>query len=271
MRGVSRESFAAGKERLGTLLAGTASAPASVAEDLFAVTGVLAGNAGLRRALTDVARTGEAKAQLVAQLFVGRVSAPSLDLLSGLVRGRWASSADLTDAVEHLAVDAELAAADRAGRLEAVEDELFRFSRTVAADSGLRDAFSGRTLGAERKAALVSGLLRGKVAPETERLAVQAAVAPRGLRTEQVLENYVEAAAARRRQFVAHVVAAVPLTAGQRARLASALRRVYSHDVQLNVDVDPALVGGLRVTVGGEQVDGSTLGRLEAARRLLAS
>jgi len=163
-----------------------------------------------------------------------------------------------------------LAAAENAGRLDAVEDELFRFSRVVAADVGLRDAFSARSEGSERKSELVHRLLDGKAAPETARLAVQAAVAPRGLRTEQVLENFVEAAAYRRRQLVAEVISAVPLTERQRERLGAALRRIYGRPIRLNTDVDPAVVGGLRVQLAGEVIDGTVLARLDDARRRLA-
>lgn len=274
MQGVSRQTFAAGQERLEVLLIGSRAvvgvAPATLGEDLFGVTTLLADNPGLRRALTDPSRDGEAKAQLVARLLNGKVSDAAVDLVAGLVRGRWSRAGDLTDAVEQLAVTAVLAGAEAAGRLEAVEDELFRFSRTVAADQGLRDAFSARTEGTSRKADLVRRLLYGRAAAETVRLAVQAAVAPRGLRTEQILEGFVEAAAARRRQVVAHVVAALPLTQAQRTRLGGILQRQYGRPIRLNVDVDPAVIGGIRVEVLGEVVDGTISTRLDDARRRLA-
>ena len=270
MRGASRDSLAQGQERLETLLASGGADPAGTADELFAVTGVLAGSAGLRRALTDPARPGDTKAGLVQRLFGTRVSGPVQDLLAGLVRSRWAAGEDLADAVEQLALTAGLASAERNGRLDAVEDELFRFSRIVAGDTGLRDAVSGRTSGPDRKSELVTRLLGGRAAPETVRLATQAATAPRGLRTEQVLERYVEAAAARRRQLVANVVAALPLTEEQRGRLAAVLRRQYGRDVRINLDVDPGVVGGLRVQVEGEVVDGTVRHRLEEARRRLA-
>ncbi len=270
MRGVSRESLAQATERLEMLLGGVdAAAAGDVADDLFGVTGALADNPGLRRALTDPSRDGEAKAALVAQLLGGKVSEAGLDLVSGLVRSRWSSASDLTDAIEQLAISSVLAAAEKAGRLDAVEDELFRFSRTVAADQGLRDAFSMRTEGTERKAELVRRLLGEPAAPETVRLAVQAAVAPRGLRTERVLASFVEAAARRRRQLVAEVTAATPLTERQRERLAGALQQLYGRAVRLNVDVDPEVLGGIRVEVGGEVLDGTAVGRLDEARRRL--
>jgi F-type H+-transporting ATPase subunit delta len=69
---------------------------------------------------------------------------------------------------------------------------------------------------------------------------------------------------------VARVTAALPLTEQQRERLTAALRRIYDHDVWLNVDVDPEVIGGLRVQVGDEVIDATVLSRLDEARRRLA-
>ena len=41
-------------------------------------------------------------------------------------------------------------------------------------------------------------------------------------------------------------------------------------DVHLNVIVDPTIVGGLRVAIGDDVIDGTVAGRLEDARRQLA-
>ena len=270
MRGISRESLVAAREGLEALLRTSGTDASAVGDDLFGVTTVLASNAGVRRAFTDPSRDGEAKAALAQRLFSGKIGGAALDLFTGVVRSRWADAADLVDAVEQLAVNAVLAAASAAGRLDAVEDELFRFGRTVASDMGLKDALSSRSEGSDRKAALVTTLLSGRAAPETVRLAVQAATLPRGQRTEQVLEGYVQAAAERRSQLVAQVVAATPLGQDQRDRLAAALRRVYGQEVRINLDVDPDVVGGLRVQVGGEVVDGTVSARLDEARRRFA-
>jgi F-type H+-transporting ATPase subunit delta len=270
MLGPSRESVAAGQERLEALLTTADVDPTRLADDLFAVTALLAGNPGLRRALTDPSRPADARAALAERLLRGQVSDQALELFSGIVRSRWSDPNDLPAAVDGLAVTSVLFNAERAGRLDAVEDELFRFGRTVAADVLLRDAFAARTVGTERKAELVRRLLEGKVTAETLRLATQAAVSPRGLRTEQVLENYVEAAAARRRQLVAEVVAASPLTERQRTRLSASLRRIYGRDIRINLDVDPDVLGGLRIQVSGELIDSTVLARLHAARRVLA-
>jgi F-type H+-transporting ATPase subunit delta len=270
MRGISRESFAAAQDRLEALLRAPSTDLSALSSDLFGITGVLAGSAGLRRALTDPARSGEAKAEMITRLLDGKVGGDALDLVAGLARARWGAAGDLTDAVESLGVEAALAQAERNGRLESVEDELFRFARTISGDVGLRDAFSSRTEGAERKRQLVSTLLGRQVGPESLALAEQAAAAPRGLRTERVLERFVAAAAVRRQQLVAEVVSAVPLGTTERDRLTAALQRIYGRAIQIHADVDPAVTGGLRVQVGGETVDGTIASRVDDARRRLA-
>jgi F-type H+-transporting ATPase subunit delta len=65
-------------------------------------------------------------------------------------------------------------------------------------------------------------------------------------------------------------VAAVPLSEAQRERLAAALRRLYGRPVRINLDIDREVVGGIRVEVEGEVLDGTMSGRLDEARRRLA-
>ena len=68
---------------------------------------------------------------------------------------RWSAERDLADTLESLAVQTLLASAEREGRIDRVEDELFRFERIVAGDPGLRDTLSSRNVDAEGKVGLV--------------------------------------------------------------------------------------------------------------------
>ncbi|HET8615905.1 MAG TPA: F0F1 ATP synthase subunit delta [Actinomycetales bacterium] len=271
MQGTSRESFAAAQDRLESLLRQQpAAARAAVGDALFAVTQLLDANAGLRRALTDPSRQGADKAALVSRLLTGQVPDDVVDLVAGVARARWSRARDVADATDLLARSSVLAAAQAEGRLDTVEDELFRFGRTVYGAPELRDVLTDRTVAGERKAALVEDLLRGKVAAETLRLVRQAVLAPRGSRLDALLDEYGRIAAERREQRVAHVVVASPLDESQRDRLVAALSRLQGHPVHLNVDVDPGVLGGIRVEIGDEVLDGTVSRRLEDARRALA-
>ena len=59
-----------------------------------------------------------------------------------------------------------------------------------------------------------------------------------------------------------------PLEADQRSRLRAALSRQAGRDVVLQEVVDPGLLGGVRVELGDEVVEGTVAGRLDEARRL---
>lgn len=268
MIGASREALAAGRQNLEGLTDSTSVDAAKLAEELTAVTVLLDREVSLRRVLTDPSRSGQDKAQLVSSLLTGQVSGETIDLVSGLVRSRWSGARDLVDAVEELAAYAEVIAAEKAGVLDDVEDELFRFGRVVSGSNELRSALTEPKAGAAPKAALIK-LLGGRANAGTVRLVTALVNAPRGRSLEQGLESYSKLAAARRGRVVALVTTAVPLSDGQKERLSGALGRLYGRQVHLNIDVDPEVVGGVRVQIGDEIIDGTVSSRLEGARQSL--
>lgn len=269
MRGSSRGAAAAGDQTLDAVLAGGIEATA-LSDDLFGVTGAVDSSATLRRALTDPSRDADAKQDLAGRLFDGKVSSEAVLVLKTLVGQRWATERDFSDTIEVLAVSARLAAAERGGRIDAVEDELFRFERIVAGDAGLRDALTDRNADPATKAELVGRLLEGKASPETIALARQSMTAPRGRKFTRTMEQYLELAARRREQVTAVVTAAIELDGQQRERLSSALQRIYGKPVLLQVMIDPKVLGGIRVQIGDEVVDGTILRKLDGARRHIA-
>lgn len=269
MLGSSRPAAAAGQRAFEAALDSGADRGV-LAEDLFAITAVIDGNATLRRAMADPSRDPQDKRALVARLFGGKASQAAVDVLSELVAQRWSSERDLSDTVEELAVESALSIAESGGRADQVEDEIFRFERIVAGNPGLRDALANRNADPRDKAELVGRLLQDKVSPETARLVRQAVVAPRGRRFDRVLARYLALAAKRREQLTAVVTTAVELDLSQRERLASALQNIYGKPVLLQVVRDEKVMGGIRVQIGDEVVDGTILRKLEGARRHLA-
>lgn len=270
MRGTSGASLAAAQERFEPVLRSAAGEAITLGEQLFAVVTALDGSGALRRSLADPSRGGEDKARVVSAVLADRFDERVVDLVAGLARSRWSSDADLTDAVERLGLDAVLAAADSRGALETVEDELFRLTRTLVGQREARQALSDESAAPERRTALVDALVEGKVDEVTLVLVRRATTTLRGRRFVPTLTWYGEVAAERRRRLVATVTSGSVLTEAQEERLGGILERAYGRPVQLNVTVDPAVVGGLRIQVGADVVDSTVLSRLADARRRLA-
>jgi F-type H+-transporting ATPase subunit delta len=291
MRGTSRASLAEARDRLVDLVtrrdAGAAgqalhrvtdavtgreaSQASAVGDELFAVTDLLDRDGPLRRALSDPSRPSQVKVAVVDALLRGRISDATVDVVTTLVTGHWSAPADLPDAAEELAVQALALAADSAGQLDDLEDELFRFGRLLAAYPQLRIALTNPRLPVERRLELVNALLDGKVTGPALRLVRQAVGHPRGRSLDGTLQEYARIAAAERERLIAEVRVAAPLSAGQQARLAAALAAQYGRRVHLNVLVDPGVVGGVLIKVGDDVIDGSIASRLGELRRRLAS
>jgi F-type H+-transporting ATPase subunit delta len=184
---------------------------------------------------------------------------------------RWAVPRDLADAVEQLAVLATAAAAAVGGGLDEVEDALFRFGRIASGEPSLYAALTSARLPAEVKQAVLGRLLDGKTSRAARRLITQAVLYPRGRSLEAALEDFAKLAASWRDRLIAVVRVATDLTGGQRDRLTAALSGIYGHGVQLNVLIDPGIVGGMSVEIGDEVIDGTLSSLLAQLRRRLAA
>jgi F-type H+-transporting ATPase subunit delta len=243
----------------------------SVGDDLFSVLHLLDREHGLRRALADPSRPADEKGAIAVDLLHGKVSEPAEALVAATVRAHWASSADMTDALEQLAVEAFAFAAEDRGQLDDLEDDLFRFGRVVATQPELRAALSESVVSVEHKQELVDALLGGKVSPVALRLISEMSLHPRGRSLVTSLDMCTRIAAERRRRLIAVVRTPTAPTAQQRQRLAEVLAGIYGHEVYINVVIDPTVVGGMTIQVGDELIDGSVATRLGSLRRKLTN
>ena len=117
----------------------------------------------------------------------------------------------------------------------------------------------------------MSSLLEGKVSPQTLVLARQVVAAPRGRRFDSSVREYLEIASARREQQTATIISAVPLEEQERDRLAAGLSAIYGGKIHVNPVVDPRVLGGIKVEIGDEVIDGTVIRKLDAARRAMGA
>jgi F-type H+-transporting ATPase subunit delta len=242
----------------------------TLAPDLFAVVDALASSVALRRAVTDPGATPEQRQGLVHGLLDGKVSRTAVSIVVEAAGMRWPSGQTFVAALERQAVRAQLLGADRAGVLDETEDELFRFARLVESDAELRNAFSDHAMPLTARQDLVSDLLNGRAGAATVALARRAVVA-RERTFAHTIEGYVNLAAAQRNRVVATVRVARPLDGDQRRRLQAALARQVGRDLVIQEVIDPDVLGGVRVELGDEVVEGTVANRLDEARRLFGT
>jgi F-type H+-transporting ATPase subunit delta len=155
--------------------------------------------------------------------------------------------------------------------LEEIEDQLFRFARTVEANRALRNALSDRDLPVATRQAVVGDLTGTKVLPATTRLANYAVAGGRARDFVATLDSLVEEAARARGWRVARVHAADTVDDQRQRQLGDALGQLTGGPVELQVTLDPDLLGGVVVEVGDLLIDGSARHRLDELKAYMAA
>jgi F-type H+-transporting ATPase subunit delta len=266
----SREALAAVRRRLSDSTSEASGDDlVTLADELDGVADLLGREAHLRRTLADSSRSADDREGLASRLFDEKVTTSTGEVVKAAVTSHWSRPEDLVDGLRTVAREALLVSAEREGRLDAVEDELFRLGRIVGGEPELERLLSDPAADADGKQQVLDRLLNDRAEPLTRRLAGQLVAHPLGHGVAQGLERLAELAADRRERSVATVRSAAPLNEQQQERLEGALARIYRRDVTLHLEVDPTLVGGLVIQVGDEVIDGSVAGRLDDLRRRL--
>lgn len=170
-----------------------------------------------------------------------------------------------TDRIEGYATALfEVASAE--GTLGEVEDELFRFARTLEGNEELRNALTDAGLPASRRQQIVEDLLGPRAQPLTTALVSFVVGAGRGRDLPAIIDRLVTRAASSRHHEVAQVRSVTELTEDQRTRLAAALSNATGKQVEVKVIIDPSIMGGLVAEIGDTVIDGSVRHRLNQLR-----
>lgn len=246
-------------------LAAASGVTLDTARELFAAARAVGESSQLSGALADPAAPAAARQNVVAAVF-GGFSANTQSVLKTAVAERWSNADQLVDGIEELAIRAAAIADAKAD----IEGELFSFSRVVAANAELELALGGRLGGEDAKGALVERLLAGSASAPTVLIATSLVRQPRERRVRQLLNRAMNIVSSQRGRVVATVHTAKPLTDAQRTRLSAALSARYDGQVSLNEVLDPTVVGGLRVQIADDVIDGSISARLADLRQKLA-
>jgi F-type H+-transporting ATPase subunit delta len=267
MASSTRQAIVAGKEALKPLLA---SADLNFAAELFSIAEAIASSVQLRNILSDPSAENAAKQGALNAVFGNSASKSAVEFVTRLVALRWSTGRDLVAGIEQLAVYAVASIAAAENSISTLEAELFSVRQTIDSDQELQFALSSKTATDTSKLALVETLIGKKVSNAASLLVRNAVLIARRERVSVVLEQFGKQVSAVAARLVATVTVAAPLDAKQLDRLGAALAKNYGQALQLNIEIDPTLIGGLRVQVADEIIDGSLSSRLNEARLQLA-
>lgn len=145
-----------------------------------------------------------------------------------------------------------------------VWSEMLRLAAFIAADQRVVQVVESPKLSAEEKASLVLSVAGDKL-NESGRKFVRVLLGAGRFRLLPQIQVMYEDLKDEAEQVVrAHIESALPLSDAQVAELKASLQKRYGHAVETTVEVVADLVGGARIVVGDEVIDGSVRGKLAA-------
>jgi F0F1-type ATP synthase delta subunit len=268
-----------------------------VVEDLGALHATIQARGDLSAVLTDTSIASVARGQVLGDLLAEKVSPESLRL------SVYAATVTPAQEVPHAIDEVHFAARalrdtgafphPNLGLLEArrrvggyadallgeittenfaaIEDDLFRWARTVEANDALRHLLLDRDAPLEARLGLTNQLLAGKVDPVSLALAQFTILGGRARDVVGTLDYLVDYVARARDWRIARVHAARALDDASQEELVSSLKALTGREVELQIADEPDLLGGVLVEIGDLRLDATTRGRLGALREAVAS
>lgn len=154
--------------------------------------------------------------------------------------------------------------AEDAKQLDAAANELRDLKQVIADSEDLTRLIGSPVYGREEQGKAMAAVLdKAGVSDLTRRFVLVVAHNRRLFALPQMIDAYLAELARRRGEVTARVTAAHDLTKTQQSALTDSLKKVVGSKVQVELDVDPALLGGLVVRVGSRMIDSSLRTKLE--------
>jgi F-type H+-transporting ATPase subunit delta len=261
---------------------------AAIAEELRTIEQTILSRYDLRAVLTDTSIPGNARGQILRDLLVNKVDTLTLRLC--VYAATSVPAQEVPKAIDELAVvvrhlshsghfhpvnlghidarrrvggfaDALLDEIDTSN-FSRIEEELFRWARTIESSLELRHLLLDRDAPLESREGTVEELLGAKVNEVTLRLAKYVIAGGRPRDVVGTLDYLVDYVAHVRDWRVARVFSARELTEENQSQLVASLATLTGKSVELQIAQQPDLLGGILVEVGDLRLDATTRGRL---------
>lgn len=235
-------------------------------EQLLAASLVVAGSPQLRSALADDTAETENRVGIVRAVF-GAYDPAATSVLVSLASQRWSSADDLVAGIEELGIRA---IADSAPTSVSIDSELFAFATAVSSSAELELALGSKLGSSDGRISLVKGLLGGKASEQTVSIVSSLIAQPRGRRVGELLRYAATLVAEQAGVAIATITVATRLSTVQLQRVENTLSAQYDKEIRINEVVDSRVLGGMRIQIGDEVIDGTISNRISDLRLQLA-
>jgi len=162
-------------------------------------------------------------------------------------------------------------AAKQRGDLDAVSADLMSLRDLYQADPRFRNFLLAPDVTDDRKQQFVAAVLGGKLKPLSREFLGLLLTKGRFSMLEAAASHFEQLVEAERGIVRVRATTAVALTDANRTQLTASLMALTGHKVLLAEDVDPRILGGVVVHVGGKIIDGSVKAALAELRESLLS
>ena len=269
MRGeASRIADRVSRDSLAPKLRATAEDAWRIGNELFSVTNVLDRNIRLERALTDPSRPVEDKVALLNKLVGDQAHEMTMEILTDLVGRRWSRVSDIANAVEDFGVDGMMYYADVTDATLQVSIELAELHSALLNLPVIRSGLSSDRAPAEARIKLLYALVGNKdLNKVTMRLAEHAACNPRRRRYLSTIHWLINKFSRHMGESMVTVTTAAPLNPEQIDKLIAVYSKRLGRPVHINSNVDPTVIGGMRIEIGDEVTDNTVVAQLQQLQR----
>lgn len=170
------------------------------------------------------------------------------------------------DAVARTYAKALFDLAESKGQLEAVEADLHGLAKLWAENADFGKLMSSRVIGADQRAGMIDRMFQGRVEGMTYRFLQVLSHNSRGDKLPGVATAFDELMDEKLNRLDVTAYVSTPLDASELQRVRDQISSALNKDVQLSQETDESLIGGLKLRIGDQLIDGSVAAQLRRVK-----
>jgi len=151
--------------------------------------------------------------------------------------------------------------------IEQIQRDLTTFDALIAANPDLQRLVRSPVFGADEQEKALAAVLEKAGISSTAANFLRVVTANRRLfAVRDMIRGFNKRVAAHKGEVTAQVTVAEQLSDARMGEIRDALKQVTGKDVQVDVDVDPSIIGGLKVKLGSRMIDASLRTKLNSIK-----